>query len=254
MGKPVLLALALVLLAALAFAHGAEEPAEPAPGFVFSFGPAELMRGGVTAILIATIIGSLSAAVGVFYGSKLDDTSKKIVYAAIAIPVGLATLYLAASTVWVNVTSETGGPIHWHADYEIWACGEKHILHLPEGFESLVGTPLLHEHRDNRIHIEGVVAKKTDVELGDFFHAVGGHLEADSIEFPAEGGTIAFRNGDLCNGQPGRLYVFVNGKLEEDPEHHLPAPFTTVPPGDVIKIVFTEKPLESIDSSLGRAP
>lgn len=67
-------------------------------------------------------------------------------------------LFLGASTIYLNVKADSGGPVHWHADFEIWACGNQ--LELKDPYEFLsnkVGTPTLHEHDDQRIHLEGVV-------------------------------------------------------------------------------------------------
>jgi hypothetical protein len=56
--------------------------------------------------------------------------------------------------------------------------------------------------------------------------------------------------GDFCNEKPAKLYVFVNGNLIEAPSAYVIAPYEKVPPGDRIKIVFTEKALEEIDPNI----
>ena len=48
-----------------------------------------------------------------------------------------------------------------------------------------------------------------------------------------------------------KRFVFVNGNLASDPANYVIAPFEKVPPGDQIKFIFTEKPAESINSSIG---
>ena len=46
-------------------------------------------------------------------------------------------------------------------------------------------------------------------------------------------------NGDVCpDGSVGTLKVYVNGKLNPDPERYVPAPHIYVPPGDCIIFEF----------------
>ncbi len=187
----------------------------------------------------------------ILFHRKMDNTAKKVVYTLVVIIVTLVTLYLVATTVHLNFISKTKGPVHWHADYEIWVCGEKIHLMDPDGFSNRVGTPLLHEHDDNRIHIEGVIVNKRDVSLGAYFRSVGGSLSSDGMQVPTNEGLVSAHDGNKCNGQPAKMYVFVNGELMENPSAHVPAPYERVPPGDMIKIVFTEQPIESINQNIG---
>ena len=203
------------------------------------------------------IIVSFISGLFVFYAifvKTLSDRVKKIVYFFIAVPIVIGTIYLAATTVYLNLVSETGGPVHWHADYEVWGCGEKYELADPSGFENRVGTPVLHEHNDNRIHVEGVLLKKAEASLGNYFDQVGGNLESDLLTIPTTKGLLTWKNGDKCNGQPGKWYVFVNGKLIADPENYIISPYTLVPPGDQIKLVFTDKRSDQINTQIGGPP
>ena len=47
-----------------------------------------------------------------------------------------------------------------------------------------------------------------------------------------------------------QFYVFVNGKQIHGYSSYVMAPYEKVPPGDRIKNVFTEKPLEEINTHL----
>ena len=169
---------------------------------------------------------------------------KKFIFLLLAIPVMASTLYLAGHTIYKNATSVTKGPVHWHADYEIWICGEQKELRDPEGFENKVGTSVLHEHNDNRIHIEGVVEKLGDVSLGAYFSSIGGLLTHHDLRFPSEDGFREVKDGIPCPGDvQGILKVYVNGKLAEEPESYVPSPEINVPPGDCI--IFDFSPGES---------
>lgn len=97
-----------------------------------------------------------------------------------------STIYLAASTIYVNVKSDSRGPVHWHADLEIWACGNELELRDPFKFLSnKVGSATLHEHNDHRIHLEGVVVDDSrDASLGKFFHVIDGALTGEALVVP----------------------------------------------------------------------
>lgn len=160
-------------------------------------------------------------------------------------------LFLGASTVYLNTKADSGGPVHWHADFEIWACGNE--LELRDPFEFLsnkIGTPTLHEHNDKRIHLEGVVVDEhKDASLGKFFYVIDGVLAPNDLIVPlnpADKGDIfedevdgdgpagshpgliesyihndehgryaQFRSGDMCGDEPGYVQTFVY-KYDED--------------------------------------
>ncbi len=155
------------------------------------------------------------------------------------------TFYLVGSTLYVNSKSVTGGPVHWHADFEVWDCGQEIELVDPKPPSNIVGSPLLHEHNDKQIHIEEAIFDEKEVSLGVFFRVVGGELHSDYLKFPTNNGIVERRNGDLCSdGQPGNLQVFLYkaGSFEqqtlEDPENYLMTPEQKVPPGDCLIIEF----------------
>ena len=72
----------------------------------------------------------------------------------IALTLTLSTGILIGSTIYLNTNSDSGGPVHWHADIEFWACGNEIELRDPTGFSNKIGTGTLHEHDDHRIHLD----------------------------------------------------------------------------------------------------
>lgn len=194
-------------------------------------------------------MGILVAAI-LLYHKKMNDMAKKTAYLLVVLAAGSVTLYLVATTLYLNINSVTKGPVHWHADYEIWVCDKKISLAEPSGMSNKQGTDLLHAHNDNRIHVEGVLLNMREGSLGAFFNAVQGSLSDDGMEIPSDDGLVSVHAGDSCNGQPARLYVFVNGRLISNPADYVVSPFEKVPPGDRIKFVFTEKLLNEINPDL----
>ena len=178
------------------------------------------------------------------------DMHKTIMFFGIAIPLILGTIYLAGTTMYLNAIAETNGPVHWHADFEIWRCGEKLVLAKPSGLSNRIGSESVHEHGDSRMHIEGVVVKKGDVSLHHFFEAVGGSLTDKELAMPTDSGMVSAHNGDTCSdGTPGILQGFVyktqNSVVKQeklaDPENYVLSPYSQVPPGDCIIIEFGQK-------------
>lgn len=224
------------------WAHEAGRPANPTN--YLPIDPVPLATYGFAIIVLLSLVA-------LAFQPKLSELHKKIIFIVVSVIVIAVTVYAGASTVYLNLISESQGPVHWHADFEIWICGQKMTnLQTSQGFESYVGTPVLHHHNDYRIHVEGLVVKKQDVALHHFFEAIGGELTHTSISVPLNDGTILSRkNGDLCNGQPANLRVFVkNGKTNDafmpvpELENYVLSPYTETVvrgyPGDLIKIVF----------------
>ncbi len=244
MNAKILLLLALLALAGAAWAHGAAEEhveearQEPADYLPVDPWPLTLYTGAFVLLV---------AFVAFVFREMTTEAHKKIFFTLIAVPTLLVTLYLGVSTVYLNVVSESGGPVHWHADYEIWVCGKK-VENLADAgfFSNTVGTPVLHHHEDYRIHVEGLVVNKEDIALSKFFKAIGGNLTDSSITLPLEGGMVkTYRNGDQCpDGRPGRVKLYVKdhqtGRFVESKETagYLIKPGFEVPPGDYLKIAF----------------
>lgn len=158
------------------------------------------------------------------------------------------TFVLIASTIYLNTVSSSKGPVHWHADFEIWACGEKVELKDPDGFLSnKIGNPVLHEHNDERIHLEGVVIEPRDASLGKFMDVVGGSITSNSLVVPTNDGKRSYVNGQNCDGQPAEVQVFAYQATPDDyyrlekldnPADYIIRDESVVPPGDCIIIEF----------------
>jgi len=209
----------------------------------------------LTAVMYgSSALGLLFIAIFLFH-KQMSELTKKVSYFLVAAIALLVTLYLVLTTLHLNINSETKGPVHWHADFEIWVCGKEVSLAKPQKFLSnKQGTDLMHAHTDQRIHVEGVITDMKQASLGAFFYAVGGSISSDGIKVPIDEGLIAVHDGDKCNEQPARLYVFVNGNLIENPKDYAIAPFEKIPPGDRIKFVFTEKPVDETNPNIGGIP
>ncbi len=233
----------------------------------------DVSQSSINYILISSTISGALVLFSIFYKNKSEEL-KLFLFFGIIIPIILTTIQIASSTVSLNISSEAGGPVHWHGDFEIWKCGEPVDLITPEGFSNRVGTSVLHEHGDDRIHIEGVVTGKEKVSLHEFFEAVGGELTEHSMAVPTDYlNTVKARNGDKCSdGTEGRLQVFlykivnpdstkkwkfVQEKLE-DYDVYVISPYSNVPPGDCLIIEFgresnkTTRICESYELSIQR--
>ena len=213
----------------------------------------------VNILFLATAIIAILVFIGVKFQKQLKVKHEKVIFVAIAIASLAATGYLIGLTSYWVVTSESEGPVHWHADYEIWVCGQEVELPDPVGLENRVGNPIFHHHGDNRIHVEGILIELEEADLGHFFEVVGGELTPMSIAIPQDlppaSNPRTYKNGDACpNGRPGTLYVFVNSVLIENPPEYILSPFSTIPPGDEIKFVFDDKTADQLNTELGVAP
>ncbi|MBI1936075.1 hypothetical protein HYS31_06560 [Candidatus Woesearchaeota archaeon] len=185
------------------------------------------------------------------FHKKMTNMAKTITYALVVAVTAIVTIYLVITTLHLNFISLTKGPVHWHADFEIRVCDKEIKLNEPEGLSNKQGVDLMHAHDDNRIHVEGVILDEKQASLGAFFYAIGGSISEDGLKVPTGEGLLSVHDGDNCNGQPARFYVFVNGNLIQNPREYSISHYEKVPPGDRIKIVFTEKTLEQINPSIG---
>lgn len=173
--------------------------------------------------------------------------SKTILFLCIVLSVILPTFYFIGSTVYINSVSSSRGPVHWHADIEVFACGEELDFLDPKGLSNKVGAAALHEHNDKKIHLEGVVVAPQDASLGKFFSVIGGALNNRLLAVPTERSVQTFINGAACpDGTPGFVQVFVystkDGSYTQEkisnPESYIIAPHSQVPPGDCIIIEY----------------
>lgn len=182
------------------------------------------------------------------------------------------TAFITLDTIFKNSSSVTRGPVHWHADFQISVCGkspdaadvlageeeheEEEHGHLevdlkdPDGLANRVGSTLLHEHGDDRIHIEGAVADLSDVTLAKFFESIGGEMHRNRVVLPTNDGVLTLENGAACpDGTRGTIQVFryktegnvvFQDKLADFPNYVI-SPEATIPPGDCLIVEFAEE-------------
>lgn len=181
-----------------------------------------------------------------FWLTNKTEAIKWILFTLIVIVTLSLSGYLIYYTVNKNLQSLTAGPVHWHADFAIWACGQQIELVDPVGLSNKVGTDLLHEHNDERIHVEGIVKDYQDVSLGEFFQVTGGELTNNSLTVVTNDPPGMVKTYEECGGVPGELQVFVyRGGSEQikvsDPVDYQISQESQVPPGDCIIIEFDAK-------------
>lgn len=231
MKRGILVLLFLVLFSSSVIAHGDvnDEIAESALNFIYIAG---------TLVILFVFIAAC--------GKEKHNKMKWLLFLGICIPVVTATLYSAGTTIYLNVISETKGPVHWHADFEVWNCGKKLDLVDPKGMLNRIGTSIFHEHGDDRIHVEGVVGNKKDINLANFIKTVGGELDGH-LQLPTNEGIVEMEDWDLCNGGAGKLQAFVYRRKHDNIyeqlkiykfEEYVLSPYATVPPGDCIIVEF----------------
>lgn len=179
-----------------------------------------------SALLIVLIILSVWAV------RKNKKKLFKPLYISIAVVAVVVTLIISGATVYLNVRSATGGPVHWHADIEYWACGNELELRDPQGaLSNKIGTPTLHEHDDKRIHLEGVpVSLPQDASLGKFMNVIDGEISRNTLIIPLNNDDL-YENGEeetdgdgpaspnphlieqyITQTKDGKVATFVNGQ------------------------------------------
>ncbi len=233
----ILLIFLTLLLSSLTLAHAEEEGSER------SFLAKQQTIFIIIPVFIIVLVFVITA---LMMDARQSETTKRVLFAMISLPILIATAYIAYTTVSLNLAAESKGPVHWHADFEIWNCGEKIDLKDPKQWSNRIGNPVFHEHGDDRIHVEGVILNKEDITLHHFLQVLGGSLTENSFIFPTDEGSLTVHNGDICNGQSGKIQVFVyqtkeesyaQQKLDSFSEYVL-SPYSAVPPGDCIIIEF----------------
>lgn len=158
-------------------------------------------------VLIAATVVIGGAILSVFLNKKYKKLFKQlklVLFLLMAVPIVGATLTMFTSTVYLNVKAESKGPVHWHTDLEFWACGAEIELRDPIGaLSNKIGTATFHEHNDKRLHLEGVVVKKSvDASLKKFMSVSGGYITQTSIGIPLNEvglrtATTAHQDGDI---------------------------------------------------------
>jgi len=180
---------------------------------------------------------------------------KRLLFASIAVVTIGVSLFLAGSTIYLNVVSSSKGPVHHHADFEIYKCGEEQDIKNPKGLSNKIGSPTLHEHNDKRIHIEGVIVNPQDASIANFIRVLDGKFQKNSISFPGNNGTIIMTSGDKCPGELDTklqtfLYKvegknFTQTKLTDAPNYII-SPHSNIPPGDCL-IIELDKEKDETD-------
>ncbi len=207
----------------------------------------------IVGFAVALLLGLTALSLSLKHVSAL---MKKLLYGSFIAVTMLTTLFLAGSTIYLNVISSSKGPVHWHADIEIWACGREINLKDPTGLSNKIGTPTLHEHNDKRIHLEGVVVEPQDASLSRFFQVIGGKLERNVLHVPTNEGVMLLSSGISCgDGMVRELQFFVyktdtDGYYTQekiaDPASYTISPEGNIPPGDCI-IAELDAPKERTD-------
>lgn len=207
-----------------------------------------IAHNSVNLLLGATVV--LAVLVGISLHEKyLTEKLKKFLFFGIVLITAIPTLYMIIATVYLNTVSISNGPVHWHADIEVWACGREVELQDPQGaLSNKIGTATLHEHNDKRIHLEGVVVHPEDASLGKFFKVIGGDLSSNMIIVPTNNGAVPYTNGSMCaDGSVGQPQVFIyqtdnegyyTQKKIENPAAYKISPYSQVPQGDCIIVEF----------------
>lgn len=207
-----------------------------------------IAQNSVQILIGASFALALLVAVSL-HAKKLTEPMKKFLFSSIVVVIMVPTLYMIVATVYLNSVSASKGPVHWHADIEVWACGKEINLQDPKGtFSNKIGTPTLHEHNDKRIHLEGVVVHPEDASLGKFFKVIDGKLTSNALVVPTNEGPVSYNNGNTCpDGSQGQLQVFVYQvdkdnyyaqKKIADPNAYLISPQSQVPQGDCVIVEF----------------
>ncbi len=266
------MAILLVLLAPLAFAHTTQETGADSKEYSPAIQVAITLREnaynvvGVTAVLLVILVA---------YSIKTKPRKEKIkrilFWSIVALAVG-SNLYLAGMTLYTNSVSPTGGPVHWHTDYEVWNCGVQLDMIDPTGIDNRVGTWEVHEHNDQRMHIEGTILDMEQATFHHFFEIVGGELDETGMTFPSVNGDVFMPRTGECNGEQAELQAYLyrvidpqnakNWTYEQTkiayPFDVIMAPYSNVPPGDCVIIEYgpvnesTDKRCASYDSAENR--
>ena len=206
-------------------AHGGEQVIEKLTPAADQIIRSSSIKFTISALILLGILTFLSIL-------NKNEKIKYLLFGLLVVIILANTIYLSGSTIYLNQISLTKGPVHYHADFEIWNCGKKVDIADPKGLSNKVGTEVVHEHNDDRIHIEGVILDKHQASLGHFFDVVGGpSLESEM----------------RCLGEFVKPQVFVyktdgssfsQQKLVSNPQDYVISPYGQVPPGDCIIIEF----------------
>ena len=179
---------------------------------------AELATSTVTIAAVSLIILTILA----MLLSNRFEKLKMPLFVLMVVAMAGSSVTLVGSTVYLNTKADSGGPVHWHADAEFWACGNELELRDPTGFLSnKIGTATLHEHDDHRIHLEGVVVdEEIDATLGKFMHVSGGAITEQELVMPlnADGEGNLFEDDEDGDGPASTDPAAIEPYIIDDPE------------------------------------
>ncbi len=209
---------------------------------------AQIAQTSYNFLMVASILLSILVTISL-HTKHPTEHLKKFLYWSIVAVVIIPTLYMSVSTIYLNVISSSGGPVHWHADVEVWNCGKEVELKDPQGvLSNKIGTATLHEHNDKRVHLEGVVVHPEDASLGKFFKVIDGDLTDNSVVVPTNSGPLPLTSGSVCaDGQVAQMQVFVYQTDSDDyysqtkivdPARYIISPYSAVPKGDCVIVEF----------------
>jgi hypothetical protein len=218
------------------------------------FGAVDLETTINNLALTVTTVGAILVVVLLLLAIVIQKRVPKLklpLFVAIVVVVLGTTVTIGGGTIYLNLNSATGGPVHWHADVEVWACGNELEFRDPTGLSNKIGTATYHEHNDKRIHLEGVpTSLPYDYSMGKFMNVIGGELTNDTLTVPLnnskyfensheeqdgdgpgapnaaeldnfirttnDGKIATFTNGEACNGEPSQVQMFAYHYNEGD--------------------------------------
>ncbi|MBI4158823.1 hypothetical protein HY500_01035 [Candidatus Woesearchaeota archaeon] len=249
--SPVLLIIAILLSLTIVFAHGPSEEEES--------GLQKILDWSLSLVYINSGLLIIVTIFSIIKYKTLTNLQKNIAFWLIITTVVITTIFIVGSTLYLNAVSPTRGPVHWHADFTIEVCGKNIEIADPTNIiTNRIGKSDLHEHNDMRIHIEGTPPSLEAIDLSSFFEALGGTFTDSGFSAPTTGGFTIVNNHDLCNNKPGKLLLFVEGqegiqrvwRIEQKMGEYIIAGYAKVPPGDRLKIIFTDEDPNTILAKL----
>ncbi len=237
-------------LGTIVFAHEEREEAPVSSDIQLAI----TLRDNAYNVVVVSAIALICLVVYSIKNKPRKERTKKILFLSIVFFALGSNLYLAGATLYTNHVSPTGGPVHWHTDFEVWKCGESLDLVDPTGWDNRVGTWEIHEHNDNRMHIEGTILNMDQGSYHHFFEVIGGNVDTVGMTFPTVNGETLLPKNGSCNNAPAqlqlfRLFITNPGDAKQwiyDQEklafpeglNMIMAPYGNIPPGDCLIIEF----------------
>ena len=254
----ILMALVLLTTLSFAFAHTEEETVNS------DIALANLLRENAYTVVLVSAAALILLVVYSIKTKPRKEKMKKLLFWSIVFFAVGSNLYLAGATLYTNHVSPTGGPVHWHTDFELWNCGQFLDVVDPTGWDNRVGTWEVHEHNDNRMHIEGTILDMDQASFHHFFEIIGGTVDRSGMNIPTINGNVNLPAQGMCGGKQAELQVFrlyitnpesaknwtyEQEKLEfPDGLEKIMAPYANVPPGDCLIIEYDTPKAKTVHS------